>query len=459
MVLKRTYLFVCICLLFPFITTAQFGPKQNIAIDADGVRAIEAVDLNGDGFKDVLAALKFGSSIVWYENLAGSGQFGTQQLISILDQPIHLNSNDLDDDGDFDIIGISSPSNLVVWYKNLDGQATFGAGIEVVNNPLDAANQVKSADLDGDGDIDIIASSDTFDDIFWFENLDGAGTFSARKVVGLFGNNGRHFAIDDLDGDGDMDVVASSSNTETLSWYKNVDGLGTFSDFIEILPSDSATTGVFIADLDGDLDNDIVYIKAGTNSVNWVENLDGLGDFSQEKTISTLVLGADAVFAGDLDNDGDIDIVSAGSSNNRIITHENLDGLGDFGAGVILYSGMQTRVSLYAADLDNDGDMDIISGSQNDDTIAWFENLTILGIEDQVGPQVRIFPNPAKTVLYIDVAGQTITAITVYTLQGKKVFNHKGAAEQIAIENLATGVYFISITSQEGTMVKKFVKE
>jgi len=83
---------------------------------------------------------------------------------------------------------------------------------------------------------------------------------------------------------------------------------------------------------------------------------------------------ADGVIAADMDNDGDMDIVSASANDNTIAWYEN-DGAADpsWTASNIATSADNAR-SVFAADMDNDGDLDILSASQNDNTIAWYEN-------------------------------------------------------------------------------------
>lgn len=56
---------------------------------------------------------------------------------------------------------------------------------------------------------------------------------------------------------------------------------------------------------------------------------------------------------------------------------------------------------MIAADIDNDGDMDVISSSQNDDKIAWYENFTILEVGENEIDTFKIYPNPTKDVLNI----------------------------------------------------------
>ncbi|MCZ4237907.1 VCBS repeat-containing protein, partial [Staphylococcus equorum] len=86
----------------------------------------------------------------------------------------------------------------------------------------------------------------------------------------------------------------------------------------------------------------------------------------------------------------------------EIVWFENLDGQGNFSTKNTISTEVQSPRSVIAADIDNDGDMDVIASSQNDDKIAWYENLTILGVEENQIDTIKIYPNPTDGLLYID---------------------------------------------------------
>ncbi|SVA57422.1 uncharacterized protein METZ01_LOCUS110276, partial [marine metagenome] len=91
-----------------------------------------------------------------------------------------------------------------------------------------------------------------------------------------------------------------------------------------------------------------------------------------EHAISTSTDGATDVYATDMDGDGDMDVLSASQYDDKIAWYEN-DGSGSFTEHAISTSADAAR-SVYAADVDGDGDMDVLSSSYADDKIAWYEN-------------------------------------------------------------------------------------
>ena len=89
--------------------------------------------------------------------------------------------------------------------------------------------------------------------------------------------------------------------------------------------------------------------------------------------ISTSAEYAYSVYAADMDGDGDIDVLSASENDDKIAWYEN-DGSESVTTHTITTIA-DYAVSVYAADVDGDGDMDVLSASSNDNKIAWYENM------------------------------------------------------------------------------------
>jgi hypothetical protein len=83
--------------------------------------------------------------------------------------------------------------------------------------------------------------------------------------------------------------------------------------------------------------------------------------------------GPRSACAADLDGDGDLDVLSASENDNKIAWYAN-DGTGRFGPQQVITTEADGAESVYAADLDGDGDLDVLSASARDDKIAWYEN-------------------------------------------------------------------------------------
>jgi len=344
---------------------------------ATGGKIIHAADIDGDGDKDILSASHWDDKVAWYENKDGQGDFyNTQKIISeTINGAGSVVAADLDGDGDMDVIATSSLDDDVLWFENTDGLGTFGEP-QFIDNDLYSVSRAFTSDIDNDGDIDVFCVARG--KVVWYENIDGLGTFGALQQIESI-NNFFMWSIDfgDLDGDGDLDISVASSYR--LLYFLNIDGQGNFStgQQIEDFYYDAVSTK--IADIDGDGDNDIVYIGDNTDSdyVGWSENLDGLATFGDIQLITTIISNPKDISVLDMDNDGDMDVVSSAQGNGGVIAwYENTDGLGDFeNTQQILSTSSNSPLDIFTADINQDNNLDIVSISNFDNRIVWYNNM------------------------------------------------------------------------------------
>ena len=410
----------------------QFGFQNDVAsgtAESYWPRSVHAADLDGDGDLDVLSASFNDNKIAWYENV--SGNFQTQRVISLAaDGAQDVQAADIDGDGDLDVISASGDDNSIKWYENFDGRGGFDV-LREVSTGANNAYAVYAADIDGDGDLDLVSASFDDDTIAWYENLDGTGEFGPLLLISKAAKGATDVIAVDVDNDGDIDVVSASSFDDKIAWYRNEDGLGGFSEQLVITDDANLATSLHMADIDGDGDLDALSASGGDDKIAWYENLDGLGTFSQDKVISLEAERAFSVYAADLDVDGDLDVISASRDDNKIAWYENLDG-DRFGAQQIISASVMGARSVYAADLDSDGDPDVLSASQDDNRVAWYENLsiisTILDAEEEGGPALSasglsFYPNPVRNAgnLSLSIDKPQQVSVNVYDMQGRRV--------------------------------------
>jgi hypothetical protein len=102
------------------------------------------------------------------------------------------------------------------------------------------------------------------------------------------------------------------------------------------LPLQVVHTSVYATDMDGDGDMDVLSASWTDNKIAWYENTDGAGTFGAQNVISTVAMNASSVYATDMDGDGDMDVLSASNDDHKIAWYENTDGDGTFGAQQVI---------------------------------------------------------------------------------------------------------------------------
>ena len=285
---------------------------------------VATADINGDGFLDIWITSGGNDFVSWFENLDGAGNFGGQIIIS--NEGNEAAFIDIDGDNDLDVF-IVSDSELY-WKENVNGAGNFGNSQFIWVAPGATFLDVNSADIDNDGDQDVVLALNNGS--FWFENMDGAGDFSSQNTISTIAVDGHEFLIPaDVDGDGDMDVIASGRNESEISWFENTDGLGTFGpqQIINNTPNFEVSE-MFIEDIDSDGDLDVISSLGGDGKIVWYKNINGTGAFGPEQIITTNVDGPVSVFSADLNNDSRADILSASISDNKVAWYPNETPLG-----------------------------------------------------------------------------------------------------------------------------------
>ena len=139
----------------------------------------------------------------------------------------------------------------------------------------------------------------------------------------------------------------------------------------DIATSADGANSVFVADMDNDGDMDIVSASGADDAISWYEN-NGAADPSWSASdIATSADNAMSVFVADMDNDGDMDIVSASYNDDAIKWYENNGAADPTWTATTINTAADGARSVFVADMDNDGDMDIVSASRLDYPIAW----------------------------------------------------------------------------------------
>ena len=405
-------------------------------------------DINSDGIIDILSS---GIILTWQKN-NGKGIFSSNRIdtiyLGLLSNPI---AGDLDRDGDQDIVVGSlylddRESNRLYIYRN-EGQERFSnpAIIEVG----ESVTSLEIADLDSDNYPDIIAALGHFQDrryrIVWFKN-DKNGNFSEPKtIINNIGDDYANLALADIDGDKDIDVISAHRSNE-LFWHKN-DGNGNFLSYSITSPQIQGAISVKGGDVDDDGDSDLVVASFDDNKISLFRNLQK-GVFSEPIVIKDNIIGIRGLDMWDIDGDQDMDIASASIFDHKIAWYKN-NNEGIFSATTILADNLEGANLIDHADIDGDGLEDIVASGSVADKVVWFRNLGSGDFEPASDIGVNL--DSIRIMLVADLDGDIKPDIVVVSTHSPDVIilknQGKGAffQQRLELSTLCDKVYLTDI--------------
>ncbi|MEX0723464.1 MAG: FG-GAP-like repeat-containing protein [Gracilimonas sp.] len=367
--------------MFSVTTGGSLFSEAIVSKDVDNPDDIYSGDINGDENLDLLVVSRGEDRILWLESDGAAEPSFTEHLVSdSISTPIDVYAADIDGDGDLDIISVST-NPKIVWFEN-DGSSepSFTAHeISVAGDPLN----LLVGDVDGDGHLDLIVSfyNSYPDKIAWYKNNGEPSPEFTQKDISISFSYPRNIFAADIDGDGDLDLLASSTLDDNLAWYEN-DGSPN-PEFTEHEISSSVVDpyAVYVSDINGDGHLDLLTAAHQGAKIAWYEN-NGAGtpSFTEHSVPSSIERPYNLV-TGDMDGDGNLDIVS--SSFGSVTMYKN-DGAAtpSFTEHLLSdYNGPTHGLNL--GDIDGNGYLDIFTAS-NFNNIYLFKNLTLVEPETNI---------------------------------------------------------------------------
>ncbi|WP_027418070.1 T9SS type A sorting domain-containing protein [Crocinitomix catalasitica] len=366
----KIFLISIFLFFFVFTTNAQFGPYNEIDGEALQPTDIVVIDFDRDGDVDIVTLGM--NNVFWLENL-GDGNYAPPQNIArtgdgfVFDGELEV--SDFDMDGDYDVLFIADYFTQIRFAENL-GDCIFDLAATVfVDESFSFSFEV--ADMNADGNPDIINLESDF--VHWLEG-DGSGAIASDNMI----VDSRVFKYDlllvDIDLDSDLDLLwCLESDPHQILLVTNLGG-GVFDAPIIVAEGMEATPrSVCTADIDGDGDLDVVF-SVFSGAMYWAEN-SGPGVFEPFVLISDIGIGKVVIAPGDIDVDGDVDLITTSNNDDKVYFHKNVGG-GIFETPLMLTDAVSSADMILLADYEEDGDLDIFVIGKYE-TIGWIENGTI----------------------------------------------------------------------------------
>ena len=378
-----------------------------------GHSAVDAGDINKDGLTDILlvggSAHGAGKVFAWVEQKA-NGSWVKHNVNTNKSLRKFLGSAklaDFDGDGDLDIAissdrhsGSTKEAEVWVFINPGKDKVTQNWAFEQVTSktmPWHHINDMEIADMDDDGKLDIVCRSLEPNEIhvFYQNNLSSW----QRKSISTQLPDSEGLTVGKIDNDRFPDIEASGF------WYKSPSNPRTQSYTRLKMDSNYHTvnqnTKEAIGDIDGDGLNDILmgpaetFRKGGNHILAWYKNPGNTNNTNwSKKVLESNTNRMHQVKLADMDNDGDLDAVTGQAWDPKTIRVFYNDGKGNFGSPKTVINGK----GLYSSaiiDMDNDGDLDIVGCENYTGNTFMYRNLHS-GSEPNLPPSVSISANLTK---------------------------------------------------------------
>jgi hypothetical protein len=325
-------------------------------------------DFNNDGHPDFATANEGANTITVYRYQEKiDDPFAKIKDYKIGDMPRAITSGDFNNDSWIDIATITSNDNKL--WLNLNKKASDGSFQDAINYTTDRSpTSITSGDVNNDKIDDIIIThvganltigGKKYTDSVSILINKGNGEFLPRKDY-LVGKKPAAVALDDFNFDGWLDIAVSNKVSNDISVLINK-GEGKFKNSINYSLVQRATAGLTLrtGDIDGDGDRDIVSTCSANNTIEVLRNT-GSGTFFPFEEYVGGHSPADISLA-DFNNDGDLDVVTANLNDGSIsIVPNNGDGV--YTTSEFYHVGGWPR-GINHGDVDNDGDLDIVTAN------------------------------------------------------------------------------------------------
>ena len=347
-----------------------FTARIDITTEADFVTCVAAGDLMGNGRTDFVSGSGSDRTLRWYEHIGGEFPNFTIHPIHVPTEdevPRHLAVADVDGDGRLDILAAWSTFHFIRWYEN-NGQSPPSFAAHDVFANTSQIHGMAVADFTGDGRVDIATCDSSR--ILLHTRIGGGDVWTAIQIAA---SGSTSLFAADIDGDGRIDLTTGMTSG-SVAWLRNLGGSPPLFELHTVFSGAGTVRAVHAADVDGDGRLDILSASETQHAVR-LHRSDGANPPNwSTQTVIEGAEGVKAVWAADLNKDGRLDIISGARTEHTLRWHENLGGEPPEFQTHIVSRDTQWVEAVLAADVDGDGCLDIVSASARDDSVRWHRN-------------------------------------------------------------------------------------
>ena len=352
---------ILLCAIFHNLTAAEWEAIE-VHKGSPSTTAI-AVDFDKDGKCEIVY---YTANKLYLVSHDGS----MKRMIAEKVKFIHSAVGDIDGDGDMDYIGglegvgwLECPANI--WKDEWK--------LHWISKELNGTHAVETIDMDKDGKVDVVANSFNPEgkypsSICWFRNL-GGGQWETFPIADKDAFGGSHyFKIFDLNGKKAMCAGAKGGKFPNGNYYALYESQSSLKKpWIKslLLTDQEGATNIFPADFDGN--GTIEYAVANGHGVG-IKLIHGLK--RNVSVIDPKMQSPHCLDAGDVDNDGDIDLVTCGYLSSEVAWYENIGSL-KFKKHSIKLD--QKAYDIRLVDINGDGLKDILVAGQRSKNVIWFK--------------------------------------------------------------------------------------
>ncbi len=226
-------------------------PLHVVDRELNGIHGLHAADVDGDGRTDVIAdsisGPAFANSVAWFSLATPAGAPATRHIVTKSGadgRPHYLDFADMNRDGRGDILLGDSGAGTFTWWERGADPASAWTKHRIAQEK--GATNIRPADINRDGTVDVVGACGHGKGVFWFE----APGWTKRSIDAELATP-HALATGDFDGDGDLDVAVASYTAFVVRWYEN-DGRGGFTPHDIDTGNKQEAYDLKAVDLDGD---------------------------------------------------------------------------------------------------------------------------------------------------------------------------------------------------------------